>query len=276
MKTRACFTRPAKESSNTTPLSRSRNHAAGKVKRIFSGWMFAASPGLHGVEHPVYDIWLTDCKGPDQTIVSAQPDPPKGATPPPAAKRPPQPKQAAPRPPGQPPQPQFQPQPQQAPPPPPPPPQQRPRWTVWRIVRELSAKNVARMEPTGRANAHPMTGSAKSGTALRGDRPRIALRSIRGLRAPRAIIASASLAANAGLQPHEIRGLAPRRLVEQGAIAAPRNFDRAEAAQMFGDILGVESSKPPAMSRATSAPAPLWRRRGRGGTCSRRRRPARG
>jgi hypothetical protein len=82
--------------------------------------MYAASPGLHGVEHPVYDIWLTDCKGPDQTIVSAQPDPPK-APPPPAAKRPP-PRQAAPRPPGPPPQPQFQPQPQQAPPPP----QQRP------------------------------------------------------------------------------------------------------------------------------------------------------
>jgi len=90
------------------------------VKRIFSGWMFAASPGLHGVEHPVYDIWLTDCKGPDQTIVSAQPEPPKPAAPPAGAKRPPPPpKQAAPRPPGLPPQPQFQ-QPQQAPPPPPP------------------------------------------------------------------------------------------------------------------------------------------------------------
>ncbi|MCX7900183.1 MAG: DUF2155 domain-containing protein [Methylocystis sp.] len=33
------------------------------AKRIFSGWMFAASPGLHGVEHPVYDVWLVDCKG---------------------------------------------------------------------------------------------------------------------------------------------------------------------------------------------------------------------
>ncbi len=41
--------------------------------------MFAASPGLHGVEHPIYDIWLTDCKGPDQTIVNAAPDPPKAA-----------------------------------------------------------------------------------------------------------------------------------------------------------------------------------------------------
>jgi hypothetical protein len=30
--------------------------------------MFAASPGLHGIEHPVYDIWLTDCKGGTQII----------------------------------------------------------------------------------------------------------------------------------------------------------------------------------------------------------------
>jgi hypothetical protein len=25
--------------------------------------MFAASPGLHAVEHPIYDVWLTACKG---------------------------------------------------------------------------------------------------------------------------------------------------------------------------------------------------------------------
>lgn len=30
--------------------------------RIFSGWMFASSPGLNAVEHPVYDVWLIDCK----------------------------------------------------------------------------------------------------------------------------------------------------------------------------------------------------------------------
>ena len=127
VKTSACYTRPSTEAANTDAFVEvDEITLQGEVKRIFSGWMYAASPGLHGVEHPVYDIWLTDCKGPDQTIVSAQPDPPKGAAPPPGAKRPPQPKQAAPRPPGPPPQPQFQPQPQQAPPPPPPPPQQRP------------------------------------------------------------------------------------------------------------------------------------------------------
>jgi hypothetical protein len=118
VKTSACYTRPSTEAANTDAFVEvDEITLQGEVKRIFSGWMYAASPGLHGVEHPVYDIWLTDCKVPDQTIVSAAPEPPK--PPPPAAqKRPPPPKQAAPRPP---PQPQFQQQ-----PPPPPPPQQRP------------------------------------------------------------------------------------------------------------------------------------------------------
>ncbi len=33
-----------------------------KIRRIFSGWMFAESPGLNAVEHAVYDVWLTACK----------------------------------------------------------------------------------------------------------------------------------------------------------------------------------------------------------------------
>jgi hypothetical protein len=125
VKTSACYTRPSTEAANTDAFVEvDEITLQGEVKRIFSGWMYAASPGLHGVEHPVYDIWLTDCKGPDQTIVSAAPEPPKAAPPPPAQKRQPPPKQqAAPRPPGPPPQPQFQ---QQQQPPPPPPQQQRP------------------------------------------------------------------------------------------------------------------------------------------------------
>ena len=93
VKTDACYTRPATEAANTDAFVEvDEITLQGEVKRIFSGWMFAASPGLHGVEHPIYDIWLTDCKAPDATIVSAQPDPPK--VPPPAQKRPPPPKQA--------------------------------------------------------------------------------------------------------------------------------------------------------------------------------------
>jgi hypothetical protein len=122
VKTDACYTRPATEAANTDAFVEvDEITLQGEVKRIFSGWMFAASPGLHGVEHPIYDIWLTDCKGPDATIVSAQPDPPKPAPPPPpqVQKRAP-PRQAAPRPPPQ----QQQTQQQQPQPPPPPPPQQ--------------------------------------------------------------------------------------------------------------------------------------------------------
>jgi hypothetical protein len=122
VKTDACYTRPATEAANTDAFVEvDEITLQGEVKRIFSGWMFAASPGLHGIEHPIYDIWLTDCKAPDATIVSAQPDLPKPAPPPPAQKRAPAPKQAQ-RPP-QPPQPQFQ---QQQPPSQPPPPPQQP------------------------------------------------------------------------------------------------------------------------------------------------------
>src|SRR4051794_285527 len=109
VKTDACYTRPATEAANTDAFVEvDEITLQGEVKRIFSGWMFAASPGLHGVEHPIYDIWLTDCKLPDTTIVSAAPSEPlKSAAPPPAAKRPPPPKQQVQRS-SPPPQPQFQ------------------------------------------------------------------------------------------------------------------------------------------------------------------------
>tara|TARA_Y100000589_G_scaffold318472_1_gene345980 strand:+ start:525 stop:908 length:384 start_codon:yes stop_codon:yes gene_type:complete len=29
---------------------------------LFHGWMFASSPGLSGLEHPVYDVWVLGCK----------------------------------------------------------------------------------------------------------------------------------------------------------------------------------------------------------------------
>jgi hypothetical protein len=33
-----------------------------KIRRIFTGWMFADSPGLNAVDHPVYDVWLKACR----------------------------------------------------------------------------------------------------------------------------------------------------------------------------------------------------------------------
>ena len=61
---RACYTRPATEAPQTITFAEVDEIDAKKqYKRIFSGWMFASSPGLNGIEHPVYDVWLTDCKG---------------------------------------------------------------------------------------------------------------------------------------------------------------------------------------------------------------------
>jgi hypothetical protein len=86
VKTDACYTRPSTEATNTDAFVEvDEITLQGEVKRIFSGWMFAASPGLHGVEHPIYDIWLTDCKGPETTVVAAQPEAPRPA--PPAAQK---------------------------------------------------------------------------------------------------------------------------------------------------------------------------------------------
>ena len=31
------------------------------ARQVYRGWMFANSPGLHPLEHPVYDAWLISC-----------------------------------------------------------------------------------------------------------------------------------------------------------------------------------------------------------------------
>ena len=61
---RVCYSRPPTETPNTDAFVEvDEVTLQGEIKRIFTGWMFAASPGLHAVEHPIYDVWLTDCKG---------------------------------------------------------------------------------------------------------------------------------------------------------------------------------------------------------------------
>lgn len=86
---RACYTRPATETPQTVTFAQVDEIDAKKqYKRIFSGWMFAASPGLNGIEHPVYDVWLTDCKGgtevqkaPPETVSTETPPPPNADAP---------------------------------------------------------------------------------------------------------------------------------------------------------------------------------------------------
>lgn len=71
---RACYTRPPTEAPNTTAFVEVDEVTLTKeVRRIFTGWMFAASPGLHAVEHPIFDVWLTDCRGGDRPLAPEGP-----------------------------------------------------------------------------------------------------------------------------------------------------------------------------------------------------------
>lgn len=70
---RVCYTRPPTESAKTTAfLEVDEVTLDNKYRRIFTGWMFAASPGLHAIEHPIYDVWLVDCKGGSEVVVEAK------------------------------------------------------------------------------------------------------------------------------------------------------------------------------------------------------------
>jgi hypothetical protein len=92
---RVCYSRPPTETPNTDAFVEvDEVTLQGEIKRIFTGWMFAASPGLHAVEHPIYDVWLTDCKGGQNPNVA------EGPATQPVAKQPPRlpPRRALPRP----------------------------------------------------------------------------------------------------------------------------------------------------------------------------------
>lgn len=32
------------------------------AEMVFSGWMFASSPALSALQHPIYDVWVIGCK----------------------------------------------------------------------------------------------------------------------------------------------------------------------------------------------------------------------
>lgn len=57
---------------------------------LFRGWMFASSPALSALEHPVYDIWVADCADP-AARPETQPLPPQTPGPAPQPESKPQP-----------------------------------------------------------------------------------------------------------------------------------------------------------------------------------------
>jgi hypothetical protein len=79
---RACYTRAATEPPRTsTFVEIDEIMFDGKEKRIFTGWMFAESPGLNPLLHPVFDVWLTSCTQPQQAPPAAKGQPQPGTAP---------------------------------------------------------------------------------------------------------------------------------------------------------------------------------------------------
>jgi hypothetical protein len=57
-----CHKRPPEDSPETTVFLEIRESREGKAAvLLFNGWMFASSPALSALEHPVYDVWVVDC-----------------------------------------------------------------------------------------------------------------------------------------------------------------------------------------------------------------------
>lgn len=73
---RVCYSRPPTEQPKTTSFVEvDEMELDGQEKRIFTGWMFAESPGIYGLEHPTYDVWLTDCEKPRRSVAEKKPAP---------------------------------------------------------------------------------------------------------------------------------------------------------------------------------------------------------
>jgi len=69
---KVCYSRPSTQTPQTTSFVKVDEETLDKkIQGLFSGWMFAASPGLHAVDHAVYDVWLVDCKSADQFSLEA-------------------------------------------------------------------------------------------------------------------------------------------------------------------------------------------------------------
>ena len=70
---KACYTRPPTENPLTSAFIEVDELVLdGSSRRIFTGWTFAESPGIHPVEHPTFDVWLTSCKMPEAETSSGR------------------------------------------------------------------------------------------------------------------------------------------------------------------------------------------------------------
>ena len=60
---RTCYSTPESETPETSAFLQIDDQRPDKPPRqVFSGWMYASSPGLNGMQHPLYDVWVISCR----------------------------------------------------------------------------------------------------------------------------------------------------------------------------------------------------------------------
>src|SRR6185437_14969295 len=81
---RYCYSTPPTEPPETVAFVQIDDRRPDQpARRIFSGWMYASSPGLNGLEHPLYDAWVMSCKAlaPGETVAIGPVKPVKPVSP---------------------------------------------------------------------------------------------------------------------------------------------------------------------------------------------------
>ncbi|MEZ5863908.1 MAG: DUF2155 domain-containing protein [Geminicoccaceae bacterium] len=65
IRARACLETPPTEPPESAAFLEIDEVEAGDgPEAVFTGWMFASTPGISALEHPVYDVWVIDCAEP--------------------------------------------------------------------------------------------------------------------------------------------------------------------------------------------------------------------
>lgn len=73
----ACLTTPPTEPPESAAFLAIRDAGpVGEGREVFSGWMFGSSPAVSALEHPVYDVWVLECREP---AIEPAPPPPAAA-----------------------------------------------------------------------------------------------------------------------------------------------------------------------------------------------------
>jgi hypothetical protein len=61
---RYCYSTPPSETPETVAFLQVNDRRPDQSsKQVFSGWMYSSTPGLNGMDHPLYDVWVIACRG---------------------------------------------------------------------------------------------------------------------------------------------------------------------------------------------------------------------